>query len=396
MSDNTSAVSPARTPPKLTRGETWLVYLTVALLLAVGTLGLIASYQSVSERATVWGFQTPQLLPIAIDLAIPGFTIAHLLLIRMDMELAWVRAVPFGLTYVTIYLNIQAGTSTGARIAHGALPLIWVLCSEIAGHVYRVLIGAATGKRMERIRRARFLLAPLKTGAMWRRMILWEETSYGNALARERERVLAHADLRERYGRSWRVTAPIRERALLRLGEHAPMALQVTPAERPGGADESATMTPTVAPSNAIATPAQSATAAAPVAPPATLQSATHGAPVSLVKRHQSATATSNVAPQPTPPKRPITVTRNAPKAPRKAATKAPQGGVRSAARDAIEALYIELGRRPLESEMVAALIKAKLPKSRQFANARRLELEREKPALAALGSQNVRALTAP
>jgi hypothetical protein len=214
--------NPTGKAPSLTAGETWLLYLTVALLLAVGTIGLIASFQSVSGAAARWGFTTPQLLPIAIDLAIPGFTIANLLLIRMDMELAWVRIVPWVLTAVTVYLNIQAGIGTAAKVGHGALPLVWVVCSEIAGHVYRVIIGAATGKRMDRIRRARMFLAPFRTSALWRRMVLWEETSYPSALARERERVLAQADLRERHGRLWRWRAPIRERALLRLGELAP------------------------------------------------------------------------------------------------------------------------------------------------------------------------------
>lgn len=166
------------------------------------------------------------------------------------------------------------------------------------------------------------------------------------------------------------------------------------------GATQSALPAATVAPQAAAINTPQGAMQTAIVAPPQVQQSAmaaaTNGAPVSLVKRPQGAPAVAPVAPPSTPPKRPATVTTSAPKAPRKAATKRPQGTVRSAARDAIEALYMELGRRPLESEMVAALIKAKLPKSRQFANARRLELEHDNPALAALGSQNVRALTAP
>lgn len=211
--------------PDLTRGETWLLYLTIALLLAVGTIGLVVSFQSVSAKAALWGFETPELLPIAIDLAIPGFTIAHLLLIRMDMELAWVRAVPWTLTAATIYLNVQAGTNTAAKIGHGALPLVWVVCSEIAGHVYRALIGRATGKRMERIRRSRLVMAPFRTSSLWRRMVLWEETSYSNAITREQEFLLARADLRERHGRWWRFKAPIRERVLLRLGELTPAAV---------------------------------------------------------------------------------------------------------------------------------------------------------------------------
>lgn len=213
-----------RTPPKLTSGEQYLLRVTVVLLLAVGSIGLFVSFKSVSEKAAAWGFSTPELLPVAIDLAIPGFTVAHLLLVRMDMELAWVRAVPWALTAVTVYLNIQAGVGPAAKIGHGALPLVWVVCSEIAGHVYRALIGEVTGRRMERIRRSRMVMSPLQTLGLWRRMILWEETSYLTALGRERARLLTRADLRERYGRRWRWKAPIRERALLRLGELAPSA----------------------------------------------------------------------------------------------------------------------------------------------------------------------------
>jgi hypothetical protein len=141
------------------------------------------------------------------------------------MELAWVRSVPWALTAVTVYLNIQAGSSLPAKIGHGALPLVWVACSEIAGHVYRSKIGVVTGKRMERIRRSRWFLAPFTTGALWRRMVLWEETSYSAALSREWNRVLAHADLRETYGRRWRFKAPRRDRVLLRLGGLNPAGL---------------------------------------------------------------------------------------------------------------------------------------------------------------------------
>lgn len=209
-------------PPKLTKGETWMLKLTVALLLAVGAIGLLVSFQSVSAKAALWGFETPEMLPAAIDLAIPGFTIAHLLLIRMDMELAWVRAVPWTLTAVTVYLNIQAGTNTAAKIGHGALPLVWVVCSEIAGHVYRALIGEATGRRMERVRRSRMVMSPFRTLALWRRMILWEETSYLTAVQRERDRLLARAGLRETYGWAWRIRAPRRDRVLLRMGDLNP------------------------------------------------------------------------------------------------------------------------------------------------------------------------------
>ncbi len=162
------------------------------------------------------------MLPVGIDVAIPVFTVANLLLIRMDMGLAWVRFVPWLLTLVTCGLNVAAGNGMWARLAHGTMPLLWVVFSEIGAHIYAVRIGAVTGRRMDKIRFTRWLLAPWPTFTLWRRMTLWEITSYTDALARERERQLARADLREVHGRRWRSKTPRRARVLLKLGDLAP------------------------------------------------------------------------------------------------------------------------------------------------------------------------------
>ncbi|ATW52826.1 hypothetical protein CGZ69_24530 [Streptomyces peucetius subsp. caesius ATCC 27952] len=188
----------------------------------VGALGLISSFDAVSAAAVRWGFGEPWMLPVGIDVAIPVFTVANLLLIRMDMALAWVRFVPWVLTLVTCGLNVAAGHDVWAKVAHGTMPLLWVVFSEIGAHIYAVRIGAATGRRMEKIRFSRWFLAPLSTFALWRRMTLWEVTSYRRALACERERLLARADLHERYGWKWRWKTPRRERVMLRTGELAP------------------------------------------------------------------------------------------------------------------------------------------------------------------------------
>ncbi|MBR8643742.1 DUF2637 domain-containing protein [Streptomyces tuirus] len=197
----------------------------------VGALGLIASFDAVSSAAARWGFGAPWMLPVGIDVAIPVFTVANLLLIRMDMALAWVRFVPWALTLVTCGLNVAAGHSLWAKVAHGTMPLLWVVFSEIGAHVYAVRIGAATGRRMEKVRFSRWMLAPLSTFALWRRMTLWEITSYSEALKRERERQLARARLRERHGRRWRSKTPRPERVLLKLGELAPASEDVPPQE---------------------------------------------------------------------------------------------------------------------------------------------------------------------
>ncbi|KDN77868.1 hypothetical protein DF19_02485 [Streptomyces olindensis] len=232
----TPEASPSGVPP-LTRPEMGLAGVGALAAAGVGALGLISSFDAVSAAAARWGFGEPWMLPVGIDVAIPVFTVANLLLIRMDMALAWVRFVPWVLTLVTCGLNVAAGHGVWAKVAHGTMPLLWVVFSEIGAHIYAVRIGAATGRRMEKIRFSRWLLAFPSTFALWRRMTLWEVTSYSEALEREKERQLARADLRERYGRKWRSKTPRRERVMLRMGDLAPVTDQETatppPVENP-------------------------------------------------------------------------------------------------------------------------------------------------------------------
>ncbi|MBA4861726.1 DUF2637 domain-containing protein [Streptomyces sp. PSKA54] len=254
--------------PPLTRPELGLAGVGALAAAGVGALGLVSSFNAVSEAAARWGFAAPWMLPVGIDIAIPVFTIANLMLIRMDMALVWVRFVPWALTAVTCWLNIAAGHSLSAKVAHGTMPLLWVVFSEIGAHIYAVRIGAATGRRMEKVRFSRWLLAPLSTFGLWRRMTLWEVTSYSDALGRERERQLARADLRERFGWLWRFKTPRRERVLLKLGELAPASEQLpyaTPetapeqpkAEAPKAPRKRATAKPKAKTAKTVRTPAE-------------------------------------------------------------------------------------------------------------------------------------------
>jgi hypothetical protein len=58
-------------------------------------------------------------------------------------------------------------------------------------------------------------------------MILWEITSYEEALTRLQEQTYLRAQLKEKYGRRWRSKAPLEQRMALKLGE-APAALADT------------------------------------------------------------------------------------------------------------------------------------------------------------------------
>ncbi|WP_411147356.1 DUF2637 domain-containing protein [Streptomyces sp. A30] len=218
--------------PPLTRWERFGATLTALGGAAVGALGFYASFDAVSAAAETWNFIEPWVLPVAIDSAIPVFTAANLYLIRMDMALAWVRFVPWLLSLITCALNVAAGHSLWAKVAHGAMSLLWVGVSEVAAHIYAVRIGAATGRRrrLDKVRWSRWLLSSFPTFLLWRRMKLWEMESYDTVLRLEQERLVYQAQLRGRFGRAWRRKAPVEAMLPLRLARNGIPLAETAPA----------------------------------------------------------------------------------------------------------------------------------------------------------------------
>jgi hypothetical protein len=123
------------------------------------------------------------------------------------------------------HLNWQAGGPVPIRIAHAAMPALWVLFCEYARYVLAARVGLIDGARMEKVRRSRWLLAPISTARLRRRMIPWEITSYRRALELEAQRHTELARLEMTYGRDWRRQAPPHERLATKLAAVAPAEL---------------------------------------------------------------------------------------------------------------------------------------------------------------------------
>ncbi|MFI7299237.1 DUF2637 domain-containing protein [Streptomyces sp. NPDC050121] len=296
--------------PPLTRWECFGAVLTSLLAVGVGALGFYASFDAVSLKAVSWGFDDPWVLPVSIDSAIPVFTAANLYLIRMDMALAWVRFVPWALSLITCALNVAAGNSLWAKVAHGAISLLWVGVSEIAAHAYAVRIGAATGRRrrLDKVRWKRWLLSPGPTFVLWRRMNLWEQESYDTALKLEQERLVYQAKLHGRFGRKWRRKAPVEALLPLRLARNGIPLAETAPDGLAAAGIE------TAGPFAAL--PAPAAPVAKPLAPVPAAQAtprrvtATVPAPTAApasVPAPSPAPAAQSPAPTPAPTSTPLT-----------------------------------------------------------------------------------------
>ncbi|WP_431894654.1 DUF2637 domain-containing protein [Nonomuraea sp. bgisy101] len=219
---------PTPTAPRpLTEGEHTAVAVTAGVTGVLGMLGFVNSFDRVADAAEPSFGWFSWTVPLGIDLGIAVFSALDIVLARLGMRVRWLRFIPWALTAATVYLNVADYLKVDridwfAVVAHALLPLLWVAAVEVGAHVIRKRADLVKPDRMDGIRRSRWLLAPLPTFALWRRMVLWEVRSYPDALERERDRILARTDLQDRYGALWRFKASRRERALYRLGELAP------------------------------------------------------------------------------------------------------------------------------------------------------------------------------
>ncbi|WP_431959346.1 DUF2637 domain-containing protein [Actinacidiphila sp. bgisy160] len=387
--------------PPLGKGEKFMAFAVVVMATGVSVLGLLSSFEALSTKAEAeWGWAHPWMLPLGLDLAIPAFTLARLLLIRLDLHVpAWLTWIPRLLTAATIYLNWNVTDSLPGRAGHAFLTLLWVVFSEIASSIYATRIGAITGRRMDRIRTSRWFMAPVATAAIRRRMILWEVTSYADALKRERNRLLVRAELRSLYGRGWRRVAPAKICVLARLGELEPGAATAAAEHATtdlsgltAGCDATA-IDPTTEPATDDAESAareRTHMALFGRRPPelkAPAENAAEGASGDAAGGatggRGSAAAADAKAPrvnaQVEPSKRPRgaakdgTGKRPAPLPKRSTAEE------QEAGREIIRGVFRSLGREPREKEMTDALKAEGHPStSRSYANARRLEIREE------------------
>lgn len=229
----------------LNEHEQTAVAVVTAMVAALGLLGFVNSFTRVNHAAQPTFGWLSFTVPIGIDLGIAIFSALDIVLARLNMRIRWLRLIPWTLTAATVYLNVgdylnpPDGRKTDwfAVIAHAVLPCLWVAAVEVGAYVVRARAGLAAGTRMDSIRFARWVLAPLPTIRLWRRMVLWELRSYTDALTRERARVLTLTDLKDAHGAiAWRWKAPRRVKAMYKLGELTPAveqpALSATP-DRP-------------------------------------------------------------------------------------------------------------------------------------------------------------------
>jgi uncharacterized protein DUF2637 len=239
-------------------GERAVLGLVALLVLLLGAIGAVNSFEAVADAVRPSFGDLAWTVPLGVDVGIAVFTALDLVLARLGMRMRLLRLVPWLLVGVTVYLNVAGETEPVGAVAHGVLPLLWVLAVDVAAHVARVRAGLAHGHDNPKTggggRPAgtvgfwRYLAIRAGTRVPWLRrgMVLIAERNYDTAVRRAQQQDLVRAELRDRYGRMrWRWRTPAAKRVMYRWGTLAPSpALLASLDDNPATATPGPTTTP--------------------------------------------------------------------------------------------------------------------------------------------------------
>ncbi|MFF1439489.1 DUF2637 domain-containing protein [Streptomyces sp. NPDC058295] len=248
---------------QLTRTHRVLIGVVVTGAVIIAGIGFAGSYAAVRELALEKGFGNfSYVFPIGIDAGI-------CVLLALDLLLTWIR-IPFPLLRQTAWLLTAATIAFNGAAAwpdplgtgmHAVIPILFVVSVEAARHAIGRIADITADKHMEGVRLTRWLLSPLPTFLLWRRMKLWELRSYEQVIKLEQERLVYQARLRSRFGRAWRRKAPVESLMPLRLARYGVPLAETAPAGLAAAGIEPAVLPPAPVPAAAP----QQLTAAAPV-----------------------------------------------------------------------------------------------------------------------------------
>ncbi|MFD5201849.1 DUF2637 domain-containing protein [Streptomyces sp. NPDC058375] len=217
---------------QLTRTHRILIGVVVAGAVIIAAIGFAGSYAAVRELAEAKGFgQFSLVFPIGIDAGICVLLALDLLLTWMRIPFPLLRQTAWLLTAATIAFNGAASWPDPLGTAmHAVIPVLFVVSVEAARHAVGRIADITADKHMEGVRLTRWLLSPIPTFKLWRRMKLWELRSYEQVIKLEQDRLIYQARLQARFGRNWRRKAPVESMMPLRLAKYGVPLAETAPA----------------------------------------------------------------------------------------------------------------------------------------------------------------------
>ncbi|MFJ5099356.1 DUF2637 domain-containing protein [Streptomyces sp. NPDC088557] len=179
----------------------------------VAAIGFVGSYGALRDLAQRHGFDWfSYVFPVGLDAGIIAMYGLDLILVWRRMPRPVLRLLAHLLTLATIVFNAAAPKGPvredliGAAM-HAILPLLFVAVVEAVRHLIIRTNRLILAVESDRIPLHRWLLAPWPTWLLYRRMRLWEITSYSQMVRLKKEQTVYRAWLQHKHGRQWKKRA---------------------------------------------------------------------------------------------------------------------------------------------------------------------------------------------
>ncbi|MBL3668385.1 DUF2637 domain-containing protein [Streptomyces sp. M2CJ-2] len=195
---------------KLNGTQKWTAGAIVVAALALAGIGLYLSFEHVAQFAfTELRFGSlgkGQLFAVGVDVGIMVMIAVDLLMAWLKRPISWIRYPVWLLTAATVVLNAASGAPEGAwklldyvaAGAHGVVPVLFIMVVELGRTAIDRVLRPDQEER-DSIPWLRWILAPVATARIFRRMRLWGVTSYPEMIRRDQQLIAYEQWLKRKY-----------------------------------------------------------------------------------------------------------------------------------------------------------------------------------------------------
>ncbi|MDT0614454.1 DUF2637 domain-containing protein [Streptomyces lancefieldiae] len=210
VSETESGTGTKPSPAKLTGTQKWTAGAIVAAALALAGIGLYLSFEHVAvfafEQLRFESLGKGQLFAVGVDVGIMVMIAVDLLMAWLKRPISWIRYPVWLLTGATVVLNAASGAPKGAwklldyvaAGAHGVVPVLFITVVELGRDAIDRVVRPEQAER-DSIPWLRWVLAPVATARIFRRMRLWGVTSYPEMIRRDQELIAYEQWLKRKY-----------------------------------------------------------------------------------------------------------------------------------------------------------------------------------------------------
>ncbi|MGW2770146.1 DUF2637 domain-containing protein [Streptomyces sp. NPDC001275] len=211
VSETGSGTGTKPSPGRLTGTQKWTAGAIVVAALALAGIGLYLSFEHVADFAfTELRFGTlgkGQLFAVGVDTGIMVMIAVDLLMAWLKRPISWIRYPVWLLTAATVVLNAASGAPKDrawelldyvAAGAHGVVPVLFIMVVELGRTSIDRVVRPDQAER-DSIPWLRWVLAPVATARIFRRMRLWGVTSYPEMIRRDQQLIAYEQWLKRKY-----------------------------------------------------------------------------------------------------------------------------------------------------------------------------------------------------